>query len=793
MLLPLAAVLMALGCSDEPPNTDPNCSSGQTDCSGACVDVASDARHCGACGNACGADQACSNGMCVLDCVSGQTNCSGACIDTNKDYANCGACGNACAAGEVCSNGACALSCQDGLTDCGGSCTDTKKDRDSCGMCGSACQDGQVCSNGACALSCQAGLTDCNGSCTDTTKDRDNCGVCGTACALGEVCSNGTCTLSCQVDLTDCNGICTNLLTDLANCGMCGTACTAGEVCSNGQCALSCQTGLTDCNGLCVDVQSNAAHCGMCGKICAADAVCSNGTCVSTTPVDLQLLSISDWHAQLDPINVSGVEIGGASVLSAYFAADRMANANTVTVTAGDAFGASPPLAAFFDELPAVKALNLMGLDVDSFGNHNFDKGVMHLQSMIDASTYRYVSSNLNNLAGNLTGIETPYYIVNMGGVPVAFIGITNTDAPSLLAPGSMGTITIGNEITSAMAAKDAARAAGAKVFVALVHQGATLCDAMTQKCSGPLIDFAKGLTGFHVVFGDHTDIQVNEIINGARVVENRSKGLTYARVNMSVIPWTGFVTKSSTQIVSPIKSAVTPDAAVESMLQPYRMQLSAQLDGVIGIATDIFPRGGNIERLGEVAIGNLAADSMRIKYNTQLAMVNGGGIRAPLPSSYLPANMMLRRTSMGYASGPPYDLVVGDAYAVFPFGNTIVTRTVTGTQLWAAMEYGIAALPAANGRFPQISGFGFTYSASAMPNARIIEMHLNGGTPIPKDQTTFTMALPDFTNNGGDGYTMFVDGMGVSRDLQADVFADYIQSQMMISPSIQGRIVAMP
>lgn len=526
---------------------------------------------------------------------------------------------------------------------------------------------------------------------------------------------------------------------------------------------------------------------------CAADAVCANGTCASTTPVDLQFLSISDWHAQLDPLNVSGVEIGGASVLSAYFKADRMANPNTLTVTAGDAFGASPPLAAFFNELPAIKALNLMGLDVDSFGNHNFDKGVMHLQSMIDASTYRYVSSNLNNLAGNLTGIETPYYIVNMGGIPVAFIGITNTDAPVLLPPGSMGTLTIGNEINSAMAAKNAAKAAGAKIFVALVHEGATLCDAMTQKCSGPLIDFAKGLTGFHVVFGDHTDIQVNEIINGARVVENRSKGLTYARVNMSVIPWTGFVTKSSTQIVSPIKSAVTPDAAVDSMLQPYRTQLSAQLDGVIGIATDIFPRGGNIERLGEVAIGNLAADSIRLKYNTQLAMVNGGGIRAPLPSTYAPANTMLRRTSAGYASGPPYDLVVGDAYTVFPFGNAVVTRTVTGAQLWAAMEYGISALPAASGRFPQISGFGFTYSASAMPNARIIEMHLNGGTPIPKDQTTFTMALPDFTNNGGDGYTMFVDGLGVSRDLQADVFADYIQAQMMITPSIQGRIVAMP
>ena len=660
-------------------------------------------------------------------------------------------------------------------------------------MCSGACTDGQVCSNGTCALSCQASLTDCGGVCVDTTKDRDHCGMCGTACAAGEVCSNGSCALSCQVDLTDCNGVCANLMTDLANCGTCGTICAAGEVCSNGDCALSCQTGLQDCNGLCVDVNTNAAHCGMCGNACALDAVCANGLCESTTPVDLQFLSISDWHAQLDPISVNGVDIAGASVLSAYFKADRMMNPNTVTVSGGDAFGASPPLSAFFNEVPAVKALNLMGLDVDTFGNHNFDKGVMFLQPLINEASYRYVSSNLNNLAANLTGVEAPYFIKNVAGVSVAFIGITNPEATSLLPPGSLGTLTIADPITSAMAAKNAAMTAGAKVFVALVHQGATLCDAATLRCSGPLIDTAMGLNGFQIVFGDHTDIQVNEIINGAHVVENRSKGLTYARVNLSVVPWTGYVTKSSVTIVSPIKSTVTPDPAVETMLQPYRMQLSAQLDGVIGIASDIFPRGANVERLGEVAIGNLAADSMRLEYNTQLALVNGGGIRQPLPSSYAPANMMLRRTAMGYASGPPYDLVVGDAHSVFPFGNAIVTRTVTGTQLWAAMEYGIGALPAASGRFPQISGFGFTYSAGAPSGARIIEMHLAGGAPIPKDQTTYTMALTDFTNNGGDGYSMFVDGQGVSRDLQADIFAQYIQSKMTITPTIEGRIVAMP
>lgn len=531
----------------------------------------------------------------------------------------------------------------------------------------------------------------------------------------------------------------------------------------------------------------------MCGNACAADAVCSNGKCESTTPVDLQFLSISDWHAQLDPLNVSGVEIGGAAVLSAHFQNERIVNPNTVTVAAGDAFGASPPLAAFFNEEPAVKALNLMGLDVDTFGNHNFDKGVMHLQSMIDLAQYTFVSSNLNNLGANLTGVESPYYLMDVAGVRVAFIGITNPDAPSLLAPGSLGTLTIGNSITSAMMAKNAAKAAGAKIFVALVHEGATLCDTMTQKCSGPLIDFAKGLNGFHIVFGDHTDIEVNEVINGAHVVENKSKGRTYARVGLTVIPWTGFVTNSSVTIVSPLKSEVTPDAAIETMLEPYRTQLSAQLDGVIGIASDIFPRGSNIERLEEVAIGNLAADSMRIKYGTQLALVNGGGIRAPLPSTYAPANITLRRTSAGYASGPPYDLVVGDAHAVFPFGNAVVTRTVTGAQLWAAMEWGIGALPAASGRFPQISGFGFTYSLSAPAGMRITEMHLAGGAPIAPDQTTYTMALADFTNTGGDGYTMFADGQGVSRDLQADVFAEHIQTLMMITPTIEGRIVGLP
>ncbi len=749
-LLPALVAVLALGCGDEPSSNTNTCSANETSCSGACVDTNSDAKNCGACGTACTADQTCSNGACVLDCVTGQTACDGTCVNTRNDIANCGACGTACAAGEVCSNS-------------------------------------------ACALSCQASLTDCNGTCVDTTSDLANCGACGMACAAGDVCSNSACALSCQADLTDCSGICVNTMTDLAHCGVCGIACAAGEVCSNGVCALSCQSGLENCNGLCVDVKINAAHCGACGTACATDAVCDAGTCVSTTPVDLQFLSISDWHAQIDPVTVNNVAIGGASVLSTYFKQERMSNPNTVTVTSGDAFGASPPLAAFFNEVPAVKALNMMGLQFDTFGNHNFDQKVMHLQSMIDLATYKYVSANLNNLSTNLMNVASPYYIQNISGVPVAFIGLTNASASSIFpTPDYLGTMTIADPIVSAKAARDAAAAAGAKVFVALYHEGATYC-TQPNNCTGPLIDFAQGVTGFNIIFGDHTDIEYNKVINGAHVIQNRSKGLTYARVNLSVIPWTGVVTKSSATLVQPISSAVTPDAAIDTMLVDYRMQLSAQYDVGLATATDIFPRGNNVERLGEVALGNLVTDAMRAKYGTQLAMINGGGLRAPIPSSYAPANTMLRRTSPGYAAGPPYDIVVGDAYAVLPFGNIIVTRTVTGTQLWSAMETSVMALPAANGRFAQISGFRFKYDVNAPVGMRVVQMSLSDGTPIPKDQTTYTMALSNFINAGGDGYTIFADGQGTTRDVDATVLADYMKMLGVLNPTIEGRILPFP
>jgi 5'-nucleotidase len=513
-------------------------------------------------------------------------------------------------------------------------------------------------------------------------------------------------------------------------------------------------------------------------------------------PVEIQLLDVSDWHAQLDPL--SGV--GGAAVLSSYWQADRAANPNTLTLTAGDAFGASPPLSSFFDEVPAILAQRMMGFDADTLGNHNFDRGIDHLQQMVDLARapagdqpgepFRYVSANLRNRDDNLTGVED-FAILEVGGVDVAVIGITNPEAPTLVFPGSFGTIEVTDPVRAAKDARKAARRAGADVFVAITHLGVTGFDE-DGNAVGPLIDFARRTRGFDVIFGDHTDVQFEGVINRALVVENRSKGATYSRTTLTVDPRNGRTLDRSNEFVVPTAAAVTPDPAIEAMLQPFRDELSVVFDEPIGVATDTFERGGNIERRMEVPIGNLVSDSIRLRYDTQLAFTNGGGIRAPLPSTHQVQDPTLRRPENGFTAGP-WDLVVGDAFAVLPFGNSVVTREVTGERLWQILENGVSAVnpdgTATDGRFPQVSGFRFTFDSTQPAGARVVSVTLADGTPIPPDGTVYTLATNDFVNAGGDGYTMLADGQGATRELMATVLQEHIQAESPITPTVEGRI----
>jgi 2',3'-cyclic-nucleotide 2'-phosphodiesterase (5'-nucleotidase family) len=555
-------------------------------------------------------------------------------------------------------------------------------------------------------------------------------------------------------------------------------------------------------------------------------------------PVTIQLLNTSDWHGQLDP----SFGVGGAWALSARYQEDRLAYP-TLTLTGGDDFGATPPLSSFFDEETAVLAQRMMGLQVSALGNHNFDRGLEHLQRMIDlagaptsaeapGTPYRYVAANLRNLKANLTGVDPVAYF-NIGGAKVAVIGITNEEAPSLVTPGNFGTIEITDGIAAANKYAAIARKAGANVVVVVTHKGFRGFDVNGYPF-GELVDFANGVQGVDVVMGDHTDIQHQQVINGVLVHETKSKGGSYAKTLLTLQPGKGgAVTDKSASFVVPTAPARTTaqlvaaecpdptgpnpakycDPAILGMLSPYRTTLAGFLDVKLATASTTFPYGGatTVHRIQENELGNLIADGMRWYQDTDFALFIGGGIRATLPSSYAPLDTSLERTSA------PFDIVLGDVYTVLPFTNTVLRRNVTGIQLWQAMEHGVSAISGpsggANGRFPQISGFKFSFDYElatgcagtaatrvCVPN-RVYEVKLPDGTPIPYDNTVYTLATVNFLNQGGDDYRMLLDGQtGSNEFLDATVMqlyleylgandADTASPYPLLVPTLDGRI----
>jgi len=218
------------------------CDSGQACTAGACVPICAGGGVCkpdGYCGTACPAGSA-------LCGAAASSTATATCIDLETDPRNCGACGNACAAGQGCNQGSCAASCFQGNSvgsNCGGDCSgcpgtvacgnfcaDTQTDPGNCGVCGVACGSGQTCTGGECVPLCAD-----NGVCTSS-------GYCATACPTG----SALCGAASSGESTS---FCSNEQTDPLNCGACGIACPSGQSCVAGACQTPCTTGTANGGG----------------------------------------------------------------------------------------------------------------------------------------------------------------------------------------------------------------------------------------------------------------------------------------------------------------------------------------------------------------------------------------------------------------------------------------------------------------------------------------------------------------------------------------------------------------
>ena len=520
------------------------------------------------------------------------------------------------------------------------------------------------------------------------------------------------------------------------------------------------------------------------------------------------ILDISDYHGQLVPLteaadNVTGTgsanpvfPIGGSLALEAWFDVYRATAPNgSITVAAGDSVGATPPISSFFGDTPTIEVMNLMGFSADGLGNHNFDKGQTYLrETLIPLADYPFLSANVVEAGGKTPAEWKPSHVFSFDGAKLGLVGFTNEDAPTLVFPGSFDPFSVVPRQAKVQAEINALRASGVKTVVVMGHDGAT-AGTLTAP-TGPGVALADALTGVDVLIGDHTDQQaLSRRPNNTLFVENRSKSLRFTRVQLVVDPTTKAPVYTTADFHKPWVVGMPQDPAIKAVLDGLTAQLQPILGTVIGQAEKAIPRadqcGNGNGRICESLVGNVVTDAMRLRYDTDFAITNSGGLRADLTcpaagggAGFCPAGAQ-----------PPFLITRGKVLDVLPFGNVAATVTITGAELKAFLENGISRMPAVDGRYPQVSGLCFTYDIDGVVGSRVTSaVHQNADgscSATPVDLTagsSYLIAENDFMASGGDGYPVTNTKPGyATRDILDQVLADHVAADSPLDPFVNG------
>ena len=521
----------------------------------------------------------------------------------------------------------------------------------------------------------------------------------------------------------------------------------------------------------------------------------------------VQVLQLSDLHGAIE---ASATNIG-AAVLASAFANDRKNAAATVTLSSGDNIGAAPPISTEFEEMPTIESMNLMKFDASTFGNHEHDRNLAHVQKVIGASDFQWVSSNYgdSSLAVLKSGTKAAksFTIIERGDVKIGIVGSNTETTIEQVFPGNLDytdsagvkrTIEIQAGVDGINAAIKAAKKAGADLVVAVIHQGWS--ESVGGVSVGVLNEMATEIKGAAAIYGGHshqtftTVVPVEKSTTGTLVGQTLNAGVEYTRSQICVNTSSNRVLGSSIETIKRAAVAtVVPDAPTAALVKKYKDQMTGKLDTKIGTVAGTFPRGGTpaVERSGENPMGIYIADLLRAKYKTDFALTNGGGIRDTFPAkTYTPVDTKLVRTGTG-----PLDVTLGDALTVYPFGNQVATTVVTGENLWKALENGVGGNYPGDGRFPQISGFKFTFDPTKAVGSRIVSVTKNDGTAIAKDQTVYTLTTLDFIIYGGDGYlNVFSPAKAKVMGALLDVFVDALKADLAAGkvtqlPALDGRV----
>ncbi len=383
--------------------------------------------------------------------------------------------------------------------------------------------------------------------------------------------------------------------------------------------------------------------------------------------VRLTLLQIND-HYVLGPVD--GGRRGGMARLATLVREVRRENPNTVFALGGDTLSPSVE-STFLQGAQMIAALNAIGLDFATFGNHEFDFGPAVLIERMNESKFRWLSANVvDRRSGRPFGGASTEELVTFGGLKVGFFGLTMVDAARTSRPGP--DIVFNPPLATGQDVAARLRAQGATVVVAITHQEMAEDKVLAEAADVDVI------LGGH----EHDPLVAEE---GKTLI---TKGGSDARFLVQVDLWLtreGKLAERSFRFRE-VSRRVASDPAVEELVRAYAARFDRELDVVVGRTDVPLEARSSKLRTQETNLGDLVADLMRERLETDLALVNGGAIRT---NRVVPAGPLTKR----------------DIHGLLPFTDVVLKLELRGRDLRAALEHGLSQTDREGGGFLQVSG----------------------------------------------------------------------------------------
>ncbi|KAA0571801.1 5'-nucleotidase C-terminal domain-containing protein [Azospirillum sp. Sh1] len=460
---------------------------------------------------------------------------------------------------------------------------------------------------------------------------------------------------------------------------------------------------------------------------------------------------------------------GGFGPLMTLLKRERAAAPDAITTVGGDFL--SPSLLSGTTRGEQMIALfNAIGVDAVTFGNHEFDFGPDTLKQRMAESKFPWIGSNVRSADGSAFAGTVPSWTRTTDGITVGFIGLITPDTARLSSAGP--SLSFSPVLETADAAVKELRAKGAAVVVALTHL--TIAEDR---------ELASKVKGIDLILGGHDHDPIS-FYEGSTLILKAGHDAQYLGVVKLAVETKGETKESGkgpatttvpTEWRFVTTAGVAPDPAVETVVEGYTKRLDSDLAAVIGTTATELDSRKDVVRSREASMGNLIADALRDALKADVAITNGGGIRA---DALHPAGSTLTRK---------------DIFAELPFGNVGVLVEMSGQDLISTLEHGVGKVEEKAGRFPQVSGLTMTYDPKAPAGRRVMSVTV-GGKPLDP-QATYRVATNDYMLKGGDGYAAFprakviVDASGAV--LLATIVMNYVESKKTVAPTVDGRIVA--